>query len=50
MDVCCQLQVRLLYPKERAPGTHRIGGLVGPRAGLVAVAKKKIPIIVPAGI
>jgi hypothetical protein len=30
-------------PKERAPGTHWIGGSVGPRAVLHAVAKKKIP-------
>jgi hypothetical protein len=29
--------------KEKAPGTHWIGGWVGPRAGLEAVVKKKIP-------
>jgi hypothetical protein len=29
-----------LYPGERAPGTHWIGGWVGPRAGLNAVAKR----------
>jgi hypothetical protein len=29
--------------KERAPGTHWIGGWVGPRAGLDAVVKRKIP-------
>jgi hypothetical protein len=35
-------------PMERAPGTHWIGGWVGPIAGLDAVAKrKKIP--APAG-
>jgi hypothetical protein len=34
---------RLLYPQERAPGTHWIGGWVGPRAGLDAVVKRKIP-------
>jgi hypothetical protein len=30
-------------PKERAPGTHWIGGWVGPRAGLdkVEISKKK---------
>jgi hypothetical protein len=28
-------------PRERAPGTHRTGGWVGPRIGLDAVAKKK---------
>jgi hypothetical protein len=30
-------------PTERAPGTHWIGGWVGPRAGLDTVAKQKIP-------
>jgi hypothetical protein len=34
---------RPLYPRERAPGTHWIGGWVGPRAGLDAVVKRKIP-------
>jgi hypothetical protein len=29
--------------KERAPGTHWIGGWVGPRAVLDAVVKRKIP-------
>jgi hypothetical protein len=29
--------------RERAPGTHWIGGWVGPRAGLDAVAKRRIP-------
>jgi hypothetical protein len=29
--------------RERAPGTHWIGGWVGPRAGLNAVVKRKIP-------
>jgi hypothetical protein len=33
---CC------LTPEERAPGTHWIGGWVGPRAGLDAVQKRKI--------
>jgi hypothetical protein len=28
-------------PRERAPGTHWIGGWVGPSAGLDAVVKKK---------
>jgi hypothetical protein len=31
-------------PRERAPGTHWIGGWVGPRADLDAVAMKKISI------
>jgi hypothetical protein len=30
-------------PRERAPGTYWIGGWVGPRAGLDAVVKRKIP-------
>jgi len=34
---------------ESTPGTHRIGSWVGPRAGLDAMAKRKIPIIAPAG-
>jgi hypothetical protein len=34
---------RPLYPKERAPGAHWIGGWVGPRAVLNAVVKRKIP-------
>jgi hypothetical protein len=38
---------QLLYLPEGAPDTHRTRGWVGPRAGLVAVAKRKIP--APAG-
>jgi hypothetical protein len=30
-------------PMETAPGTHRIGGWVGPRVGLDVVVKIKIP-------
>jgi hypothetical protein len=30
-------------PRERAPGTHWIGSWVGPRAGLDAMEKRKIP-------
>jgi hypothetical protein len=29
--------------RERVPGTHWVGGWVGPRAGLDAVVKRKIP-------
>jgi hypothetical protein len=36
--------------RERAPGTHWIGGWVGPRAVLDAVVKRKIPIRRPSGI
>jgi hypothetical protein len=32
---------RQLYPGKRAPGTHWIGGGVGPRAGLDDVEKRK---------
>jgi hypothetical protein len=32
----------LFIPEERAPGTHWIGGWVGPRAGLDAVETRKI--------
>jgi hypothetical protein len=33
----------LFIPRERTPGTHWIGGWVGPRAVLDAVVKRKIP-------
>jgi hypothetical protein len=33
--------LRSLYPRERAPGTHCIGGWVDPRAGLDDVEKRK---------
>jgi hypothetical protein len=33
----------LFTPRERVPGTHWIGGWVGPRAVLEAVVKRKIP-------
>jgi hypothetical protein len=36
-------------PGERANGTHWIGGWVGPRAGLDAVLKEKIPFLAPTG-
>jgi hypothetical protein len=34
---------RFTHGEERAPGTHWIGGWVGPRAVLDAVVKRKIP-------
>jgi hypothetical protein len=37
------VKLRPLYPRDKAPGTHWIGGWVGPRAGLNAVVKRKIP-------
>jgi len=33
-------------PGERDPGTHRVGRWVGPRAGLNAVEKRKVPVLV----
>jgi hypothetical protein len=39
----------LFTPGVRAHGTHWIGGCVGLRASLDAVAKKKSPITIPAG-
>jgi hypothetical protein len=30
-------------PRERAPGTHWIGGWLGPRAGLDVVVRRKVP-------
>jgi hypothetical protein len=34
---------RPLYPRERAPSTHCVGGLLGPRAGLVEKRKNSFP-------
>jgi hypothetical protein len=34
-----------LYPREGTPGTHWIGGWVGPRAGLDDVKKRKFLIL-----
>jgi hypothetical protein len=33
----------LFTSRERAPGTHRTGSWVSPRAGLEAVVKRKFP-------
>jgi hypothetical protein len=44
MEVSGQLHApAALNPRERARGTHWIGGWVGPRAILDAVVKRKIP-------
>jgi hypothetical protein len=44
MEVSGQLYaLAALPPRKRAPGTYWIGGWVGPRAGLDAVSKRKIP-------
>jgi hypothetical protein len=44
MEVSGQLHAPAALPSEKEPlGTHCIGGRVGPRAVLEAVAKRKIP-------
>jgi hypothetical protein len=44
MEVIGQLHApAALPPKERDPRTHWIAGWVGPRAGLDAVVKRKLP-------
>jgi hypothetical protein len=44
MEVSCQLHAPAAFnPRERASGTHWIGGCVGPKAVLDAVVKRKIP-------
>jgi hypothetical protein len=43
MEVSVQLHAPATLPREKAPGTHCIGGWVGPRAGLDAVSNRKIP-------
>jgi hypothetical protein len=43
MDVSSQLHAPAALPSGKNPGTHWIGGWVGPRAGLDAVVKRKIP-------
>jgi hypothetical protein len=44
MEVSSQLHApAALPPRKRAPGTHWIGGWVGPTAVLDAVVKRKIP-------
>jgi hypothetical protein len=44
MEVSCQLHVPAAALPEKEPGIRWIGGWVGPRAGLDAVAKRKIPV------
>jgi hypothetical protein len=43
MEVSGQLHAAAALPRERAPGTHWIGGWLGPRAVLDPVVKRKIP-------
>jgi hypothetical protein len=43
MEVSVQLHFLAALPTgKKVPGTHRIGGWVGPRAGLDAVVERKI--------
>jgi hypothetical protein len=43
MEVSGHLHAPAALPRERAPGTHWIGGWVCSRAVLDAVVKRKIP-------
>jgi len=43
MDVDGQVHVPTALTPGKVPGTHWIGGWVGPRAGLDAVVRRKIP-------
>jgi hypothetical protein len=50
MEVSGELHASVTFARSvRAPGTHRLEGSVGSRAGLEAVAKKKYPITAPTG-
>jgi len=49
MEVSDQLKLRSLDARERHPGTHWMGGWLGPRAGLKAVTKTKYPIFATVG-
>jgi hypothetical protein len=42
MEVCGQLHALVVLPGGTAPGTHCIGGWVGPRVDLDAVDSRKI--------
>jgi len=51
MEVSGQLHASGRFiPRERALGTHGIGGWMSPRAVLDAVVKRKIPSTPPPGI
>jgi hypothetical protein len=43
MEVCGELHAPAALPRERASGTHWIGGWVGPRTVLDVVVNRKIP-------
>jgi hypothetical protein len=42
MEVSGQLHIPVTKTKERAPGTHWIGGWVDPRTVLDALVKRKV--------
>jgi hypothetical protein len=44
MEISGQIHAWLLYIQGKSPGTHFIGGWVGPRAVLDTVVKSKIPV------
>jgi hypothetical protein len=46
-DECSASRTDRFIHRETTPGTHSIGGWVGPRAGLVAVYKRNI-LVLPA--
>lgn len=41
MEVSCQLLVPTALPRGQRPGTHSVGGWVGPTTGPDAAAKRK---------
>jgi hypothetical protein len=43
MEVSGQLHALAALPQREVPGTHWIGGWVGPKAVLDAMVKRKIP-------
>jgi hypothetical protein len=49
MEVSGQLHAPDALLRDKSPGTHWIGGWVGPRAGRDALVKRLIPITAPDG-
>jgi hypothetical protein len=44
MNVSGKIHAPVALSPGRAPGTHLMGGWLGPTAGLDAMAKRKIPV------
>jgi hypothetical protein len=42
LEMCDELHALAALPPEKEPGTHWIGGWVGPRTGLGDVEKRKM--------